>query len=124
MGQVIAIVVGAVVSVVFVLAAVAQVLAWLGFTPNGPRIVARIWARVRSLWARMQARRRRVEELEQQVADLTARLEAASAPEQPPAQTPPGVISVADYIKQSTPRSTDELMEQQSRDTGNHEPSA
>src|SRR5260370_40914935 len=44
MGQVIAIVVGAVVF----LAAVATVLDWLGFVPNGPHIVSRIKARIQA----------------------------------------------------------------------------
>jgi hypothetical protein len=55
-----------------------------------------------------------------QIAELSARIDAAKSPAQPR----PGVMSVAEYIKQSTPRSTEELMEQQLRDIGNREPPA
>jgi hypothetical protein len=46
------------------------VLTYLDFKPNGPRILAGIWARVRRLWARIQASRKRLEVLEQRVKAL------------------------------------------------------
>jgi hypothetical protein len=71
MGQVIAIVVGAVVF----LAAVATVLDWLGFVPNGPHIISRIRARVGSLWARVQARRARRKAVEQRMEEPPPRID-------------------------------------------------
>jgi hypothetical protein len=68
MGQVIAIVVGAVVF----LAAVATVLDWLGFVPNGPHIVSRIRA-----W--VGASRREREELRRQVAQMAGQLQTLQA---------------------------------------------
>lgn len=54
------------------------VLTYLDFKPNGPRILASIWARLGSLWARTQARRKRQEArigaLEIRVAELESRI--------------------------------------------------
>jgi hypothetical protein len=70
MGQVIAIVVGAVVF----LAAFATVLDWLGFVPNGPRIVSRIKARVSASRRERDEIRRRQAAMAEQMQALEARI--------------------------------------------------
>ncbi len=64
------------------------------------------------------------EALQQEVQRLFTHIVALWARVDTPAGARPGGTSVADYIKQITPRSTEELMEQQSRETGNREPPA
>jgi hypothetical protein len=63
---------------------------------------------------------KQISEILQTTTDLSARVDSARVV----AQTPAGVMSVAQHIKQSTPQSTDEPMEQQLRENGGREPSA
>ena len=62
--------------------------------------------------------------LQDEVQRLATHIVALNARVDTPAGARPGVMPVAEYIKQITPRSTEELMEQQSRETGNREPPA
>ncbi len=63
---------GPLIGAVSVLAAVAGILSWLRFSPNGPQLVA-------SIKARIDAPRREREELRRQVAQMAEQLQALQA---------------------------------------------
>jgi hypothetical protein len=63
---------GAALTILFVISAVVGILGWLGFAPNGPRLVA-------SIKERFAAPRKRQEELERRQAETAEQLQALQA---------------------------------------------